>query len=68
MQETTVDLPDKDRMIAEAKFLRAFHYFNLIERFGGVPIVDKVYELGDQVSFKRNTFDECVAFIDKDLN
>ena len=51
MKETTVILPNKARMIAEAKFLRAFIYFNLIERFGGVPIVDQVYELGDEAAF-----------------
>ena len=60
---------DKKRLVAEAKFLRAFIYFNLIERFGGVPIVTKVYELSDasSVKFKRNTFDECVTAIQKDL-
>ncbi|MEO6550475.1 MAG: RagB/SusD family nutrient uptake outer membrane protein [Ferruginibacter sp.] len=60
---------DKDRLIAEAKFVRAFIYFNLIERFGGVPIVTQSYELSDagSVKFKRNTFDECVTFIQKDL-
>ncbi|WP_346316216.1 RagB/SusD family nutrient uptake outer membrane protein [Chitinophaga sp. YIM B06452] len=60
---------DKPRLIAEAKFLRAFIYFNLIERYGGVPIVTKAYGLSDvgSVSFKRNTFDECVAFIEKDI-
>lgn len=60
---------DKKRLVAEAKFIRAFIYFNLIERFGGVPIVSKAYELKDasSVKFKRNTFDECVTFIQKDL-
>ncbi len=29
---------DKNRLVAEAKFVRAFIYFNLIERFGEVPI------------------------------
>lgn len=58
---------DKPRIVAEAKFLRAFIYFNLIERYGGVPIVTKSYNLGDTATFKRATFDECVAFIDKDL-
>ncbi|PJJ83085.1 RagB/SusD family nutrient uptake outer membrane protein [Mucilaginibacter auburnensis] len=67
MATTTVNLPNKARMVAEAKFLRAFLYFNLIERFGGVPIVDKVYQLGDQANFKRNTFEECVTFIAKDI-
>jgi starch-binding outer membrane protein, SusD/RagB family len=59
----------KARLIAEAKFLRAFIYFNLIERYGGVPIVKRSYELSDNgsVNFKRNTFDECVAFIQQDL-
>src|SRR6185503_10083786 len=45
-------------------------YFNLIERFGGVPIVTKVYQKEDigTVTFKRNTFDECVTFIQKDID
>lgn len=68
MNEIKIDLPNKDRMVGEAKFLRAFDYFLLIERFGGVPIVQQSYELGDTVQFERNTFDECVAFIEKDLS
>jgi len=68
MQETDVVLEDKDQMVAEAKFLRAYIYFLLIERFGGVPIVDQVYELGDEAQLTRNTFDECVAFIEQDIS
>ncbi len=69
MEETDVILEDKEQLVAEAKFLRAFIYFELIKRFGGVPIVEQAYELGDigEVSFSRNTFDECVAFIEQDL-
>ena len=65
-----LDFSDKPRLIAEAKFIRAIIYFNLIERFGGVPIVSQSYGLNDvgTVQFKRNTFDECVAFIQKDLD
>jgi starch-binding outer membrane protein, SusD/RagB family len=58
---------EKDQLIGEAKFLRAFLYFNLIERFGGVPIVAKPYDLGE-TTFTRNTFDECVEFIEQDLD
>ncbi|HET8656998.1 MAG TPA: RagB/SusD family nutrient uptake outer membrane protein [Longimicrobiaceae bacterium] len=70
MSERTEKIPDQDRLVAEARFLRAFMYFNLIERFGGVPIVDKAYDLADvdSVQFKRNTFDEVVAFIEQDLD
>jgi len=67
MQESDVQMNDKDQLIGEARFLRAFIYFNLIERFGGVPIVDEVYQLGDEVQFTRSTFDECVTFIEQDI-
>jgi starch-binding outer membrane protein, SusD/RagB family len=67
MAQNQVSLSDKVKLIAEAKFLRAWVYFNLIERFGGVPIVTKTYKLGETETFTRATFDQCVAFIDKDL-
>ena len=60
----------KPQLVAEAKFIRAFIYFNLIERFGGVPIVKQSYELSDvgKVMFQSSTFDSCVAFIQQDIN
>jgi hypothetical protein len=67
MATTSFSFDDMDQILGETKFLRAFIYFNLIERFGGVPIVDQTYDLGEIV-FTRNTFDECVAFIEKDLD
>ena len=65
-----LDFSDKKRLVAEAKFIRAFIYFNLFERFGGVPIITQAYDLEDasSVKFKRNTVDECVAFIQKNLD
>ncbi len=63
----TITVTDKERLIAEAKFLRAYVYFLLIERFGGVPIVTQTYELGTDVTFTSNTFEECVDFINQDL-
>lgn len=68
MEVSTLELPNKKQLIAEAKFLRAYIYFQFIERFGGVPIITKTYNLGDEFSFTRNTFDECVAFIESDLD
>lgn len=52
----------------EMLFLRAFLYFELIKRFGGVIIMDKVYGVNDNIDFPRNTYEECVSFILKDLN
>lgn len=33
---------------AEAHFFRAYHYFNLLKRFGGVPKIDKVLTVTDK--------------------
>ena len=68
--QDALDFSDKKRLIAEAKFVRAFIYFNLIERFGGVPIILESYDRSDigSVNFKRNTFDECVAFIQTNID
>ncbi|MBN1181069.1 MAG: RagB/SusD family nutrient uptake outer membrane protein [Bacteroidales bacterium] len=68
MAETELEFDEKAQLVAETKFLRAFIYFLLIERFGGVPILDKSYNMSDSVVLKRNTFDECVVFIEKDLS
>ncbi|MEX6690384.1 RagB/SusD family nutrient uptake outer membrane protein [Danxiaibacter flavus] len=55
----------KNRYFAEAKFLRAFSYFDLLRAFGGVPIVDKV-PVGPE-GMLRKTSDETYDFIEKDL-
>lgn len=68
MDDVAVEVEDKEQMVGEAKFLRAYIYFLLIERFGGVPIVAESYDLDADVSFSRNTFDECVDFIELNLS
>jgi len=59
----------------EAKFLRAFYYFELLKRFGdpsinlGVPIVpEKILTINDPLDFARNTYQECVDYIVKDCD
>ena len=39
LPDITMDSALKSRNIAEAKFLRAFYYFNLVKTFGDVPLV-----------------------------
>ena len=63
-EEAQVSKELKSRLYGEMKFIRAFVYANLIWRFGGVPIITKVYALEDtDYTIKRNTYDECVDFI-----
>ncbi|UXX79807.1 RagB/SusD family nutrient uptake outer membrane protein [Reichenbachiella carrageenanivorans] len=61
-----MDATLKARIIAEAKFLRALNYFNLVVAFGGVPLIDR--QLGiDEQNVPRSTTAETWAFIEKDL-
>ncbi|MFT4072335.1 MAG: RagB/SusD family nutrient uptake outer membrane protein [Dysgonamonadaceae bacterium] len=54
----------RKNMIAEARAVRAYFYFELIKRWGGVPIVyDNVYDMNSNIDIPRNTFDECVNYI-----
>lgn len=56
----------KERLLAEAKFFRAYHYFNLVRTFGGVPIYDGLPADG-LYNIPRNTKEEVYVFIKKDL-
>lgn len=53
----------KDRMIGEVTFLRAWDYHNLISYYGAVPLITQVYGLNDEFTIPRNTYEECVQFI-----
>jgi len=53
-------------ILAQAKFLRAFFYFNLVKTYGGVPIRPEV-ETVDNLVIPRSTAEEVYAYIEKDL-
>lgn len=59
----------KARVLAEAKFLRGLHYFNLVRRYGGVPVILTETSTSNLVELQvtRNTADEVYAQILKDL-
>jgi starch-binding outer membrane protein, SusD/RagB family len=66
-----IDNPDRSQRlvyIAEAKFFRAYVYFDLLQQFGGVPIVTQpLNERSPELFAKRNTRDEVIDFIIKEL-
>lgn len=48
----------------EARFLRAYYYFELTKRYGGIPIITVPLDLESNFSnIKRNTLSECIDFI-----
>ena len=71
LPEVAIDEDVKQRMIGEARFLRAYFYFNLVRTYGGVPLIDKVIDPTDQEELSkvnvRATTDEIFALIIEDL-
>lgn len=67
------EVPDVDadyiaQVTAEVKFIRAINYFDMISRYGGVPIVKDRLGLNDDFFIKRGTLQETMDFILEDLN
>jgi hypothetical protein len=61
------DTPEKVHLIAEAKALRAYFYFELVSMWGGVPIRLEVPK-SNEVAIAKSTPEEVYAQIHKDLD
>jgi hypothetical protein len=66
---TTPDLTDAERntLIAEAKFFRAFNYFYLVRYFGDIPLILEPYESLEGMYVSRTATAEVYGQIVKDL-
>lgn len=53
----------REHLTAELKFLQAYFYFELVKRYGGVPIVDRVYSMDEDLNIGRSSFEDCVDYI-----
>jgi len=62
-----MDAALKARLLAEAKFIRAYHYFNLVRAFGDVPLVKKIPVTADEINPARSPKQEVYDFIVQDL-
>ena len=47
----------------EARFMRAYYYFNLVKTYGGVPLITKVMSADEVNLMSRSTSDEVFKFI-----
>ena len=64
---TSIDDDQKAAYKGQVKFLRALHYFKMIKRYGGVPIITEPQELTDDLFVERQTLDESFQFVIKEL-
>lgn len=70
IQTGTLEDDVKNNIIGQAHFLRAWHYFNMLKNYGGVPIIKIPQDLKDEEALKvsRNSSLECFNFIIEDLD
>ncbi len=52
----------------EAKALRAYYYFELMKRYGGVPLITHTYELNENANLPRESVDNIVKAIVNDID
>ena len=63
-----IEFQGKNEVLAQARFLRAYYYFELVKWFGDIPFkVDERIQFGDQFELERTPKDEVYAQIVADL-
>lgn len=66
MTDDMIDPDFKAQLVAEAYFLRAHYYFELVTMYGGVPLVDKLL-LPSEYNTPRSSAEEIWVLIESDL-
>ena len=65
------DEAEKTKLVGQVRFIRAFEYWDLIARWGAMPIITKSFSINDRdeiVVQKRNTYKECIDFLVRELD
>ena len=62
-----IDDAAKQNLVGQAKFLRAFFYFNLVRSFGEVPLYTEPVTSAEQAEAPRSSVEEVYAQIVDDL-
>lgn len=71
LPDSPMDEKLKNERIAEARFLRAFNYFAMVKRYGGVPLITVPQGLNDpyeELYPKRNSEQEIYDFILEEMD
>lgn len=67
VDDSVLEGEEKSSLTGQVKFLRAKLYFDMVKRYGGVPIITEPQGLDDDLFVKRSTTDESFAFIIKEM-
>ena len=58
----------KNQLLGQAYFFRAWYYFQIIQRAGGMPLLDKAYAPDDNLDLERLTYAESSEWLITDLD
>ncbi|WP_181885106.1 RagB/SusD family nutrient uptake outer membrane protein [Pontibacter diazotrophicus] len=64
---SSIDEELKARLLGEAHFLRGYSYFNLVIKFGGLPLMEEPTAPAEWGQLQRASIAETYAFIENDL-
>ena len=65
------DETEKTKLVGQVRFIRAFECWDLIARWGAMPIITKGFSINEReeiVGQKRNTYKECIDFLVGELD
>jgi hypothetical protein len=57
-----------DELLGQAYFFRGWWYFQIITRWGGMPIFDKVFSANDDMDLPRLTYQESTEWMISDMD
>lgn len=67
IEDPTLTSGEKEVLIAQAKFFRAFNYFHLVKFYGDVPLITEPYESLENLYVSRTASSEVYGLIVNDL-
>lgn len=68
ISEGSLSQAEKDILLGQVYFFRAWCYYNLVKWYGGVPLVNQVQDPVEGVYTPRSSAKECIDFILADLD
>ncbi|NDV83294.1 RagB/SusD family nutrient uptake outer membrane protein [Bacteroides sp. 51] len=64
----TLSKEEKDELLGQAYFLRAWCYYNIVKWYGGIPIVTEILEPVETTAVPRSSTKACIEFMCDDLD
>jgi hypothetical protein len=68
LEVSTIDDEVKQQFIAEARWLRAKFYFQMVKRYGRIPLIKHAQKIDEDLFIKQTSIDSIYDFIETEIN